>query len=60
MEERRQILHLFPSSFYHCSHCYLYHPQKSDDQKLAIFQTIDETLGRHLYQLRSNFPLMMK
>ena len=31
MEERRQILHLFPSSFYHCSHCQLYHPQKSDD-----------------------------
>ena len=50
MEERSQILHLFPSSFYHCCHCYLYHPQKSNEQKLAIFQTIDEILGRNLYQ----------
>ena len=46
MEERRHIFHLYPSSFYQCSHCYLFHPDKSNTQKLEMFQILDDILER--------------
>ena len=46
MEERRHIFHLYPSSFYHCSRYYLFHPGKSNTQKLEMFQILDDILER--------------